>query len=72
MHKVLDAKMVTFTLNGKTVAAPADQTILETADGLGIDIPRLCYMEGMRADGNCRTCACSRRRAAATRRTAWR
>ena len=23
MHKVLDAKMVTFTLNGKTVAAPA-------------------------------------------------
>ena len=56
MHKVLDAKMVTFTLNGKTVAALADHTILETADEHGIDIPRLCYMEGMRSDGNCRTC----------------
>ena len=56
MHKMLDAKMVTFTLNGRTVTAPANQTILETADDQGIDVPRLCYMEGMRADGNCRTC----------------
>ncbi|HET9361472.1 MAG TPA: 2Fe-2S iron-sulfur cluster-binding protein, partial [Vicinamibacterales bacterium] len=56
MHKMLDTKMVTFTLNGQTVTAPANQTILETADDHGIDVPRLCYMEGMRADGNCRTC----------------
>src|SRR5262245_49247140 len=56
MHKTLDAKMVTFTLNGRTITTPETQTILETADHLGIDIPRLCYMEGMRADGNCRTC----------------
>ena len=48
--------MVTFTLNGKTVVAPEDQTLLEAADHHGIEIPRLCYMEGMRADGNCRTC----------------
>jgi formate dehydrogenase major subunit len=48
--------MVTFTLNGKTVAANPDQTILQAAQAQGIDIPRLCYMEGMRADGNCRTC----------------
>jgi formate dehydrogenase major subunit len=48
--------MVTFTLNGKTVVANPDQTILQTAQTQGIDIPRLCYMEGMRADGNCRTC----------------
>jgi formate dehydrogenase major subunit len=47
---------VTFTLNGKTLAAPADRTILQTAQDHGIEIPRLCYMEGMRADGNCRTC----------------
>src|SRR6186713_1591272 len=56
MHKVLDAKMVTFTLNGRTITTPETQTILETADHLGIEVPRLCYMEGMRADGNCRTC----------------
>ena len=67
MHKTLtpgpdgrirptDAAMVTFTLNGRTITTPETQTILETADHLGIEIPRLCYMEGMRADGNCRTC----------------
>ncbi len=48
--------MVTFTLNGKTVVANPDQTILQAAQLEGIAIPRLCYMEGMRADGNCRTC----------------
>jgi len=48
--------MVTFTLNGKTVVANSDQTILQVAQAQGIDVPRLCYMEGMRADGNCRTC----------------
>src|SRR4029079_8589611 len=56
MHKTLDAKMVTFTLNGRTITTPETQKLLETADHLGIDVPRLCYMEGMRADGNCRTC----------------
>src|SRR5579863_5614103 len=49
-------KPVSFTLNGKSVACGSDETILEAADRLGVEIPRLCYMEGMRADGNCRTC----------------
>src|SRR5438067_4063046 len=48
--------MVTFTLNGKTVVGETHRTILQTAEDHGIEIPRLCYMEGMRADGNCRTC----------------
>jgi formate dehydrogenase major subunit len=47
---------VTFTLNGQTVEARADQTLLEIADEHGLDVPRLCHMEGMRPDGNCRTC----------------
>src|SRR6187402_3233506 len=50
------ATSVTFTLNGQPVVGSSDETILETADRLGVEIPRLCYMEGMRADGNCRTC----------------
>src|SRR5215212_35444 len=49
-------ELVSFTLNGKTVVAPADQTLLQAADHHGIEVPRLCYMDGMRADGNCRTC----------------
>ena len=47
--------MVSFTLNGKTVSARDDKTLLEIADEQGIEIPRLCYMEGMRPDGNCRS-----------------
>ena len=48
--------MVSFTLNGKTVTGRADQTLIEIADEQGVEIPRLCYMEGMRPDGNCRSC----------------
>ena len=48
--------MVTFTLNGQTITAPGGETLLRIAQQRGIDIPRLCYMDGMRPDGNCRTC----------------
>ena len=47
---------VSFVLNGEAVACDADRTILQVADERGLEIPRLCYMEGMRPDGNCRTC----------------
>ncbi len=47
---------VEFKLNGKLVVGRADETIIQTAAKHGIDIPRLCYMEGMRPDGNCRAC----------------
>src|SRR5579864_8246613 len=47
---------VSFTLNGASVACRSGETILEAAQAQGVEIPRLCYMEGMRPDGNCRTC----------------
>src|ERR1044071_4064783 len=47
---------VTFKLDGRTVDYQPNETILQAAQRLGVDIPRLCYMDGMRADGNCRTC----------------
>ncbi len=53
---VVAATPITFTLNGATVVGSTDETILQIADRHGVEIPRLCYMEGMRADGNCRTC----------------
>ncbi len=59
MHQAttpLTPALVTFTLNGQTVVARDNQTLLQAAEDHGIEIPRLCYMEGMRADGNCRTC----------------
>ncbi len=47
---------VEFKLNGKTVVGRADETIIQTAGHYGIDIPHLCYKEGLRPDGNCRAC----------------
>jgi formate dehydrogenase major subunit len=50
------AMAVEFKLNGTTVVAENGETLIEAADRLGVDIPRLCYKPGMRPDGNCRTC----------------
>ncbi|HEX4596326.1 MAG TPA: formate dehydrogenase subunit alpha [Burkholderiaceae bacterium] len=49
-------ELVEFMLNGRPVSAPPDETILQTAERLGIEIPHLCYTDGMRPDGNCRAC----------------
>jgi len=48
--------MIEFTLNGRAVTAGPEESILQAADRLGVPIPRLCYTDGMRADGNCRAC----------------
>ncbi|MGZ8153935.1 MAG: formate dehydrogenase subunit alpha [Burkholderiales bacterium] len=47
---------VEFTLNGKPVAAEPGETIIQAAKRHGVEIPYLCYKEGMRPDGNCRAC----------------
>jgi formate dehydrogenase major subunit len=47
---------VTFTMNGQSVVARDDETLIQAAKRYGVEIPHLCYMEGMRADGNCRAC----------------
>src|ERR1700704_4222994 len=55
-NALLTPTTVSFQLNGETVVCDSSETILETADQHGVEIPRLCYMDGMRPDGNCRTC----------------
>lgn len=50
------AAPVSFTLNGTPIHARPGETILEAAERHGVPIPRLCWMAGMRADGNCRSC----------------
>ncbi|HTS21884.1 MAG TPA: formate dehydrogenase subunit alpha [Casimicrobiaceae bacterium] len=52
----LEREQIAFRLNGEEVSAFADETIIEVADRLGVQIPRLCYKPGMRPDGNCRSC----------------
>ncbi len=52
----LDVPVVSFELNGREVSARTDQTIIEVARREGVEIPRLCYKEGLEAVGNCRSC----------------
>lgn len=51
-----DLPLIDFNLDGKTVQAVQGETILQVADRLGVEIPRLCHKPGYRADGNCRAC----------------
>jgi formate dehydrogenase major subunit len=51
-----DAPAVTFELNGRTVSGRAGETLLQVAQREGIEIPHLCYQDGLAAVGNCRSC----------------
>ena len=54
--ELLAPPTVEFKLNDQTVVGFEGESILNAAKRHGIDIPHLCYKEGMRADGNCRAC----------------
>ena len=49
-------KMVTLTIDGKTVTVEAGTTVIEAARHAGIDIPSLCYLKGINEVGTCRVC----------------
>src|SRR6478609_4161089 len=51
-----NAETIEFKLNGETISAFAGETIIQAAARHGVEIPRLCYKEGYRPDGNCRAC----------------
>src|SRR5690242_2655072 len=52
----LAAMPVEFKLNGRDVVAHGHETIIQAAKRHGVEIPHLCYKEGLRPDGNCRAC----------------
>ena len=56
IEQALEPEAIEFTLNGKRVVGKSDETIIQTAQRHGVDIPHLCYKPGMRPDGNCRAC----------------
>lgn len=51
-----DPKSIHFTLDGNSLDAMPGESILQAAKRAGVEIPHLCYKEGLRADGNCRAC----------------
>ena len=54
MSKV--TRVVTLTINDKEVSAREDESILTVAREHEIDIPTLCYLEGLAGWGSCRLC----------------
>ncbi|MBI2313090.1 MAG: formate dehydrogenase subunit alpha [Betaproteobacteria bacterium] len=52
----INAQTTEFTLNGRSIAAQGEETILQAAQRHGVEIPHLCYKDGLRPDGNCRAC----------------
>ncbi len=46
----------TLTIDDQMVSAREDETLLEAARDAGIDIPTLCYLDGVSAVGACRLC----------------
>jgi formate dehydrogenase major subunit len=55
-QELLVPPSVEFKLNEQSVMGFEGETILNAAKRHGIDIPHLCYQEGLRVDGNCRAC----------------
>ena len=50
------SEKITFSLDGRNIDAQLNETILQAARRHGTEIPHLCYMDGLRPDGNCRAC----------------
>ncbi len=48
--------MPTVKIDGVEVSVPAQTTIIEAAQSLGIEIPRYCYHPGLSVVGQCRMC----------------
>jgi NADH-quinone oxidoreductase subunit G/NADP-reducing hydrogenase subunit HndD len=48
--------LVKLTIDGVPAEVQAGTTILQAAEGLGIRIPTLCYLEGIHEVGACRVC----------------
>ncbi len=53
---MIKAKVKTLKINGTDLSSKSDSSILEVALENDIDIPTLCYLEGLSCVGTCRMC----------------
>ncbi|MDK1025806.1 MAG: 2Fe-2S iron-sulfur cluster-binding protein [Actinomycetota bacterium] len=51
-----DPRLVEITLNGETVLAHADATILDVCRAQDVDIPTMCFLETLTPFNSCRLC----------------
>ena len=47
---------VSFTLDGRAMSGRSDESILQIAQSHGVQIPHLCWTQGLAPAGNCRAC----------------
>ncbi|MCQ2749776.1 MAG: [FeFe] hydrogenase, group A [Clostridia bacterium] len=47
---------ITVTIDGKELKVPAGITVLKACKLAGVDVPTLCYLEGVNEIGSCRMC----------------
>jgi NADH dehydrogenase/NADH:ubiquinone oxidoreductase subunit G len=50
------SKKVSLTIDGKKASVSEGTNLIDAADSVGVHIPNLCYMKGMRGVGACRLC----------------
>jgi len=48
--------VINITINDRKIEVPEGTTILNAAKKVGINIPTLCYLEGLQEPGSCRMC----------------
>ncbi len=51
------SKKIKLMINGQEITTTSDQSILKVAEQNDIFIPRLCFLEGIHEEGNCRLCS---------------
>ncbi len=49
-------KLLTLEIDGREVKAEEGKSVLQAARNAGIEIPTLCYFEGLEPEGACRFC----------------
>lgn len=43
-------------INGQTISVPTDYTVLQAAEDMGINVPRLCFLKDINETSACRLC----------------
>ena len=52
----MEKAMINLTINDRPIEVEEGTTVLEAAKKLGLNIPTLCYFEGLKPYGGCRLC----------------
>ena len=52
----MEKAMINLTINDRPIEVEEGTTVLEAAKKLGLNIPTLCYFEGIKPYGGCRLC----------------